>query len=698
MNFCGREKQVDHEKGGRVMTAVAGHEISAWLDLVRWIVREHKGLPRREERGRPLEINRMFLDALCGPGEGKFEELVTRLAREAEEDGEEKKTALFFLTALYEIPEEIGKCATNCAIFAENLKRSAAILREGRMLSHEEKADLCWSVFFPEGRAIYGRRKEAIEELRRMRRVSVMKPPESPIKDPFSEILITANALLTIPLHEGHNESLPEFLREPVRAASREEQRFWYDHPVPLGVPPENNEILYGLRGLDEAIAFEVKRARLGKDISVPCLLSVSVTHEGLHAVARDWIESELSRQPLRYLDLFVFTEADTNRLIEDVLLPAGERCCRSSAGESLKAAFGVDGEYGRHYTFLKAVTAIYSVMIDPHVRATFKIDLDQIFPQELLVHETGMSAFEHLASPLWGAVGLDVKGKEVELGMIAGALVNDRDIERSLFTPDVPFPEAPPRYDELIFFSPLTQALSTEAEMMTRYDGNFLDGKTKCLQRIHVTGGTTGILLESLMRYRPFTPSFIGRAEDQAWLLSVLFSGERRLRYLHQAGLFMRHDKESFAAEAVKKSALGKLVGDYARILLFSLYARLLPWSVEDIKEEVDPFTGCFISPIPVTLAVLRMSLKALRLRDEGAFDEADELIRLGSARLMPLIRKGAEESLRERYSSERDAWNYYYDIIEALEEALKKGDKEAVFLKEKTEEIFRSCRIENY
>ena len=102
---------------------------------------------------------------------------------------------------------------------------------------------------------------------------------------------------------------------------------------------------------------------------------------------------------------------------------------------------FGVDGASGRHYTFLKAVTALWQVLVDPDVRGTFKIDLDQIFPQADLVAESGASAFERLETPLWGAHRLDADGRELELGMIAGALVNERDIGRGLFTPDVAYP-----------------------------------------------------------------------------------------------------------------------------------------------------------------------------------------------------------------------------------------------------------------
>ena len=244
---------------------------------------------------------------------------------------------------------------------------------------------------------------------------------------------------------------------------------------------------------------------------------------------------------------------------------------------------------------FLKAVTALWQVLVDPDVRGTFKIDLDQVFPQAELVAETGASAFEHLETPLWGAVGVDPHGRELDLGMIAGALVNERDISRGLFTPDVAYPAGPLALDRSVFFSALPQALSTRAEMMERYDSPERDGRTRCLQRVHVTGGTNGILADALRRHRPFTPSFVGRAEDQAYLLSVLGPsdapiGERpepRLAYAHAAGLIMRHDKEAFAGEAMAAAEAGKLIGDDVRILQFSALARVIARTAEG--ETID-------------------------------------------------------------------------------------------------------------
>jgi hypothetical protein len=218
----------------------------------------------------------------------------------------------------------------------------------------------------------------------------------------------------------------------------------------------------------------------------------------------------------LNNLDVYVFTETDTQRIIKEVLAPAARYFLQHPDATNALSMIGVDGQYGRHYSFLKAVAAFWKVFVEPRVNATFKIDLDQVFPQQTLVAQTGASAFEHFMTPLWGATGTDARGKPVELGMIAGALVNEKDIESSLFTPDVALPNRSLLPDEHIFFAVLPQAVSTRAEMMTRYNTSRFDGVATCIQRVHVTGGTNGILIDSLSQHRPFTPSFIGRAEDQ--------------------------------------------------------------------------------------------------------------------------------------------------------------------------------------
>jgi hypothetical protein len=610
------------------------------------------------------------------------------------------KTAMFYLEGLDIIPAEVERALRENAALKDAIEKSASGLEE---VSPEsiEAVEQFRGVFFPEGLEVCQRWEEKVSKLRNHRKVSVTKLNPSPIQHPERELLFTSNILITVPLDTDNIDglALPSSLKEKLRRATSEDQLYWYDHPIPIGIKPESNEVLYGLRGLDEAVAFEKQRGTIAEDRKLLCALSVSVTHRGLQDIAKEYLEEEFKKgEGLRHLDVHVFTEADTARLIDEVLLPTAKEYGLEADGKELHEIIGVDGEYGRHYTFLKAVSALWHVLVNTEVKGTFKIDLDQVFPQEKLVAESGASALEHLKTPLWGAEGVDSQGKKIELGMIAGALVNQKDISRSLFSPDVCMPASAIKADHVVFFSHLPQALSTEAEMMTRYGGD-IDGKSECIQRIHVTGGTNGILVESLRRHRPFTPVFIGRAEDQAYIMSVLFdSEERNLRYVHKDGLIMRHDKEAFASEAMQAAKTGKLIGDYTRMLWFSFYSRALPWPLEETKAMLDPFTGCFASRVPFTVVYLRFALKAASFFSEaGSKGEGMEFLRMGTKRLsevMEVLRK-EPNPLIEEYLKEKKVWNTYYDILDRLEKGIADGDAFALKLRERAKALVEGCRM---
>lgn len=558
--------------------------------------------------------------------------------------------------------------------------------------------DLVRDIFFPEG-VIGGDRSAAVTSLREKRTVRIRELNNDPIRFPGREILFTANALLTVPSSPDHIPSLEVGVRQAVEAAMKESQLYWYDHPIPVGAPAERNELVYGLRRLSEAMGYEERAGLKDQERDIDCVISASVTHRGLRDMARPWLTSLLNgADGARGINLHVFTEEDTARLLEDILIPAARHYDPVSDGALLREIIGVDGEYGKHYNFLKAIARFWSVFVSPEIRGTFKIDLDQAFPQEELVRETGMTAFGHLRTPLWGARGMDSAGDEVYLGMIAGTLVNRKDIAMSIFTPDVPAPNRDPRWDEIIFQSAVPQALSTEAEMMARYGaGQGLDGRRSCLQRVHVTGGTNGILVEALRRYRPFTLSRIGRAEDQAYLLSVLYRHESGayLRYCHGSGLVMRHDADLFS-DAADAARTGKVLGDYVRTMLFSDYARALPWGFERIKNTVDPFTGCFISALPITIVCLRYALRLARM----FYDNDPESLRFftdGIGRLSAYLEyhRGGENPLENIYIREKQGWDLYYNTLDYVERGIKRKDSFALELLEKAKAFIESVTI---
>ena len=616
------------------------------------------------------------------------------------------KAAALLLEGEREIRKEVEAGLQKERTLEESLRNLAGQLRNQRNTGQEDLFEAFWKVFCPQAAGVRTNWEAGIQELRDRRKIRISDLCPYPLEKPAKEVLFTSNALLTLP-PDGKDPAelnMGKQMREGLERVMGEEQAFWYDHPVQMGTAPEKNEILYGLKGLSNMLRFEKNRGNADPQDRLTVVLSASVTHTGLQELARSYLEGEISRtREIESLDPYVFTEEDTTRIVEDFLCPAAKRFgLEEDEAALLSGIFGVDGAYGRHYSFLKAVAALWHVTKDPRIRGTFKIDLDQVFPQDQLVRETGKSAFDLLQSPLWGANGLDRDGPPVALGMIAGALVNQGDIGKGLFTPDVTRPDDPLSEEEFIFASRIPQALSTEAEMMTRYGEKGPDGRSACMSRVHVTGGTVGIRVDSLRRYRPFTLSCISRAEDQAYLMSVLYNpGPPYLRYVHMPGLIMRHDKHTFAGEAIRAAAAGKVVGDLERMFLFSRYADSLPWPLQETRSSLAPFTACFILTLPLTTALLRLALKTLTLNPDESRRTgltAEELLKVGADRLLPHLRSFQRdpEWIGTAYDREKRAWNSYYAILDRLEEAIQKGRSEAMHLAEKARSIIMETRVD--
>jgi hypothetical protein len=641
------------------------------------------------------QLNAAFLVTLAGEGHPDFEAARACLRRVVP-SAEWGDLARFFLDGAERIVEEVGQRLQQEPGFRAACEQATRLLEAG---SADERAasEIIWSMLFPEGTGLRGHEERRLAQLRKRRTVTVRRLNPEPILRPTAEILFTSNVLLTTPPADADLSPLDRMLAGRLVEAVTEPQRHWYDHPILIGAGAESNEILYGLRHLDEAVAEEHRRHPGARD-RVTCVLSVSVTHGGLEALGRPYLEQVLASGPqLDHLDLFAFLESDCESLRRRVLLPIVERFAPEEDAADLLSVVGVDGRYGRHYSFLKAIAALWHVLVDPAIHATFKIDLDQVFPQQELVAETGRSAFEHLQTPLWGATGEDASGRPVDLGMVAGTLVNQRDIHKGLFTPDVSYPLEDLAPDEFVFCSRLPHALSTAAETVVRYgDDAVPDGRRTCLERIHVTGGTTGILVSALRRFRPFTPGFVGRAEDQAYVLST-FDHPVRLGHAHASGLVMRHDKEGFAHEAIAAAKVGKEIGDYERILVFSAYARALGPEMDEIKALVDPFTGCFISRLPVSVVLLRFALKLATLFGQGKTAEALEYVRTGVERLREALEftSGDPSALQRAYEREQRGWRLFYDGLDEVERGLQAGEAWAEAVRKAARETVVGCRI---
>jgi hypothetical protein len=655
-----------------------------------------------EDIGRNL--NAAFLIALCGNTHPRSGEAFKYL-RSLEKDTTWGEIARFYYGGIGLLDQETG-----AAVQSDDDLRNQLDMTYHFVMGHRN-ADLTpdlrrnlWSLFFPEGVFSEGNRQERIAQIRDQREVKILHANPNPVTDPAREIIFTSNVLLTLPENPESLDALPfsADLIEKLKSAVTEEQAFWYDHPIQIGVPPDRNQAICGLRGLNEMMAFEKARGTAAQDSKLTCILSVSVTHTGLHAIARKYLEEELQKiEPLPHLKVIIFSEVEARRLIEEILYPAAVKYLDIIDIGILTDVIGVDGEYGRHYSFLKAVAALWQVFMDHNVKGTFKIDLDQVFPQAELVKETGASAFDHFKTPLWGAEGKDKSGDDVELGMIAGGLVTQEDIKISLFTPNIKYPPEVKGGEGLFFYSRLPMALSTEAEICTRYPLGHIDGKSACLQRVHVIGGVNGILVSALRKYRPFSPSFIGRAEDQAYLLTVLFKQVKAdLRYAHKDGLIMRQDIRAISAAALKAGEVGRQIGDLVRILVFTYYTRALTWPLGETKAYLEPFTGCFISKLPFTIVFSRLAMSIAELfasSDPLKNAKACEVQRQGTIRLSKAMSylNQTPNPLIERLEKERKAWNLYYDVLAGIEDNLKSQDYFALKLQRRAENFLNECGV---
>ena len=158
-----------------------------------------------------------------------------------------------------------------------------------------------------------------------------------------------------------------------------------------------------------------------------------------------------------------------------------------------------------------------------------------------------------------------------------------------------------------------------------------------------------------------------------------------------------MRHDKEAFAQEAIQSAHIGKLLGDYVRILFFSAYGSILDDNISRLKDNFDPFTGCFISEIPATAVYLRFALKAASFFAGGKDEQGLEFISHGAKRIATALEfvQGGNSPLKQQYEKERLGWNLYYDTLTALEDALDQNDDFALDLRHKAKLIIGECLV---
>ncbi len=252
----------------------------------------------------------------------------------------------------------------------------------------QEKDRLILKLLHPEADFFPEDRERGIEELRKRRKVKIKSLNSNPVRDPAKEIVFTSNLILTVPISGRMLEKadLSRDLKREIRSIMKDSQDYWFDHPVPIGIPNENNELIYGLKNLSETLEYEKVNGKCPENSRLTVIISVSVTHGRIKNILHRYMEEELKKaSDFKNLDIYIFTENDTEEIIKNLLLPAAEKS-GLKPDRALNEVFGVDGEYGRHYSFLKAIAPLWQILSDSEKKEHSKSTLTRYFRKRNLL------------------------------------------------------------------------------------------------------------------------------------------------------------------------------------------------------------------------------------------------------------------------------------------------------------------------
>ncbi|NVM23301.1 MAG: hypothetical protein HWN68_16145, partial [Desulfobacterales bacterium] len=672
--------------------------------------------------GELVKINAAVLICLCGKEHPLFQKALGYLGAPDAVFGEQKETYLKF----YEIIQEeiIKRLESDDAL----VKVLQDVIQAG---DTDQLKAVRLEIFNPlAAETLFEFDAEhVVKDIQRRNRLRLIANNENFIVDPINEVVFTTNVLVTPPRSESLiPEGLPEWAEKSLKSVMESPVDWYFDHPMEMATTRDAlhaSEFILCLRRLEETFRAEiqieraVRKDHIREGDKVPLYISISPTHEGMRlgSAAREVLKCQYAAAvksgilpELKIVEPYLYSETDVNRLVKDILLPAAKRYFPEIPDKEIDgylSFFGVEGYYAMHYNFLKAFGSLAKFM-NPRVKAVIKIDTDQSFPAERFYRETGLCWLESFTLPTLGALAQDQNERDIYLGCFAGSLTNLNELidKDDLFLPDISIPDVPesiPEGEAGVFYQGLVQSLITRGEAFPP------EVQWRALRilneypymRTFVTGGTTGFLIEALERYAPFVDSRVHRAEDQAFLLSVLFDqyDGNLLRYLYFPGLHMIHEKGFFVSESIKMAEPYKKIHDLERIWNFSYLARALceikGWDFEDVRKTLNFFTASFIQPFPGLLALTRF---VLSVAGEGARNREDIIYQKEGLRRLSKIAFSQERYYRDtktRVAEQIKAWRFYYDLMIKLRESAKKRDPFALALKRKASEINNNCRL---
>ena len=669
-----------------------------------------------------VKINAAMLICLCGKGHPLFQRARDYLEAPDAMSSEEKETYLKFYEIIQE--ETIRRLESDGAVvkLLQNVIQAGDPdrLKATRLEIFNSLAAKALFQFDAE---------DIVKDIQRQNRLRLIANNENFIADPIKEVVFTANVLVTPPRSESLiPEGLPAWAEKSLKSVIGLPVDWYFDHPMEMATTRDAlhaSEFILCLTRLEESFRTEIeieKTARkdhIREGDKVPLYISISPTHGGMRlgSAAREVLKCQYAAAvksgilpELKIVEPYLYSQAEVRQLIKDVLVPAAKRYFPEIPDKEIQgylSFLGVEGYYAMHYNFLKAFGSLAKFM-DPRVKAVIKIDTDQSFPAERFYRETGLCWLESFTLPTLGALARDQNERDIYLGCFAGSLTNLNELidKDDLFLPDISIPDVPesiPEGEAGVFYQALVQSLITRGEA---FPPEVQWRALKILNeypymRTFVTGGTIGFLIEALERYAPFVDAHVHRAEDQAFLLSVLFDqyDGNLLRYVYFPGLHMIHEKESFASESIKIAEPYKEIYDLERIWNFSHLARALceikGWDFEDVRKTLNFFTASFIQPFPGLLALTRF---VLSVAGKGGRNREDIIYQKEGLRRLSKIAFSQERYYRgtkTRVAKQIKAWRFYYDLMIRLRESARKGDAFALALRRKASEINNNCKL---
>jgi len=511
---------------------------------------------------------------------------------------------------------------------SDRAKAALAIL-ENEGVSPEEKAKTISGIWAPET-------EMPEEDIIRRWRLKEVVPNPAPIQP--TEVVLQLNALYTLPETDQHG-SLAEYIPADKREIAGQvltgpgRKLADYDHPVHLFEEDEKHELIQCLRELEKDIAFEKEKEVLPREYSFPVLLSVSVTHVNLDGPCGTWILEKLRSLRLSHISVFVLTE-EVVKTIKNVLI------------DNTLTVYSVFGKYGVHFNALKYTQLLMEKAYG--IRAGFKLDTDEGIRSKDLFAATGRTWLTTLCHTLWGGKALDWRGREVELVFNLGEYINSKDIDalgysKAMREPDVK--ASPCAGNTNLFFN--KGAAHAKATALYNHF-NLLEDH---ISHTVVKGGGYGITNEGLRKFRPFTFSLVGRAEDQQFYFSGLSKGARGIFH---PDLRIAHYKGAVASSE-KKTEASRFLGDMYRLILFQYLAGLT-----GVKEDIDPMPGVFAGELGRAQAIYHLLYKASYYYSSDRTELGDELLK-GWTELNDLIEHIKSGEILELLRGEQRQWEEF-------------------------------------